>query len=342
MRVGIIGLMHESNTCIAKPTTLEDFRREILVTGDGVRRRFAGGHHEVSGFLERLERERIEAVPLFMAWCTPSGPVAADALDELVAMILAELERAEAAGGLDGLLVAPHGAGVSERHRDMDGHWLTAVRERFGRERPIVCTLDAHANVSPRMLGACDATIVYRSNPHLDQKQRGLEAAALMARTLRGEVRPVQAGAFPGVAINIERQLTAAPPCRPWYDLADRQRQQRGVLSNSLVLGFPYADVEEMGSGAIVVTDGDRALAERLAGELAGHLVAHREEFRGQYLSVDEAVAEAVRGPGPVCLLDMGDNVGGGSPGDGTLQAHAHERRGSAGASGGGGAFVSH
>ena len=26
---------------------------------------------------------------------------------------------------------------------------------------------------------------------------------------------------------------------------------------------------------------------------------------------------------GPICLLDMGDNVGGGSPGDGTLLAHA-------------------
>jgi microcystin degradation protein MlrC len=79
MRVGIIGLMHESNTFIAKPTTLADFRREYLVTGEDVRRKFATMHHEVSGFFEGLESERIEAVPIFRAWPTPSGPVAAEA-----------------------------------------------------------------------------------------------------------------------------------------------------------------------------------------------------------------------------------------------------------------------
>jgi microcystin degradation protein MlrC len=47
------------------------------------------------------------------------------------------------------------------------------------------------------MVAACDALIAYRTNPHLDQRQRGLDAAALLARTLRGEVRPVMAAAFP-------------------------------------------------------------------------------------------------------------------------------------------------
>ena len=40
------------------------------------------------------------------------------------------------------------------------------------------------------MVAACDALIAYRTNPHLDQRQRGIDAAKLMARTLRGELRP--------------------------------------------------------------------------------------------------------------------------------------------------------
>jgi microcystin degradation protein MlrC len=143
-----------------------------------------------------------------------------------------------------------------------------------------------------------------------------------MARTLRGEVRPVLSAAFPPVAINIERQLTSASPCRELYAVADRQLATPGVLSNSVVLGFPYADCEEMGSSFLVVTDNDAALGQRLADELASYLWEHRADFVGRLLSIDEAVQKAKSSRGPVGLLDMGDNVGGGSPGDSTQLMH--------------------
>jgi microcystin degradation protein MlrC len=100
------------------------------------------------------------------------------------------------------------------------------------------------------------------------------------------------------------------------------------VLSNSLALGFPYADVPEMGSAVAVVTDADPQLARRLADELAGAWWQRRADFRGRFVLIDEALDRAIGLPGPVCLLDMGDNVGGGSPADGTLLAHAlHDRQ---------------
>ena len=95
------------------------------------------------------------------------------------------------------------------------------------------------------------------------------------------------------------------------------------------MLGFPYGDVEEMGSASIVVTDDDAELAQRLADEMAAYMVAHRAEFVGEYMTVAAAVDQAVAQDGPVCLLDMGDNVGGGSAADGTLIAHEIHRRGS-------------
>ena len=60
------------------------------------------------------------------------------------------------------------------------------------------------------------------------------------------------------------------------YELADQLLAQPGVLSNSIVLGYPYADVEEMGSTFIVVTDDDLDLAQRLADRLANYLYEHR------------------------------------------------------------------
>src|SRR5262249_10453567 len=98
----------------------------------------------------------------------------------------------------------------------------------------------------------------------------------------------------------------------------------------SIFLGFPYSDVSEMGSAVLVVTDDNPALAQHLADELAAHLIAHRHEFVGQFITAEQAVAGALGGGGPVWLLDMGDNVGGGSPGDGVLIALAFEEQAAA------------
>lgn len=325
MRVGIIALLHESNTFIAQPTTVAHFRENWLFTGETIRTQLAGTPHEVGGFFAGLAAEQLEAVPLLAARAVPFGPLAADCFELLLETIRSELSSA---GPLDGILVAPHGATVSEAFPDADGHWLRELRQLVGSDVPVIGTLDAHANLSRQMIDATNALIAYRTNPHLDQRDRGIEAATMLARTLRGEIRPTQAAAFPPVAINIERQLTSEPHCRPFYQLADRLRQQDRVLSNSILLGFPYADVAEMGSATIVVTDDDEELARMSAGELATYLWAHRAEFAGQLLNIDAALDQVVNLPGPICLLDMGDNVGGGSPADSTHLAHAIAARG--------------
>lgn len=324
MRVAIISIQHESNTFLAKPTDLAAFEQGGLPIGEQVREVYGPSHHEVGGFFEGLDTAGIEAAPIIAANATPGGAVTREALEHLLKLTFDGLDSA---GEIDGILVAPHGAGVCESHRDMDGYWLSLLRQRVGDAMPIICTLDPHANLSQRMVDACNATIIYRTNPHLDQRARGLEAAALMAGTLRGEVAPVQACALPPIAINIERQFTDDPPCRPLLELADEIKTRPGVLSDSVVLGFPYADVEEMGSGFVVVTDNDPALAQRYCDELAAYLHEHRAAFAGEFIEIDDAIDMALAAEGPVCLLDMGDNVGGGSAADGTyLARRLHER----------------
>ncbi|MFM8436507.1 MAG: M81 family metallopeptidase [Planctomycetia bacterium] len=335
-RVGILALLQESNTFLAGPTTLDHFRADLLVTGEAVRDALAGAHHEVGGFFAGLAAAEIEAVPIFAARALPYGAMTVDCLDALLRMMTAAVD---AAGPLDGLLVAPHGAAVSEHVADVDGHWLGLLRRRVG-AIPIIGTIDPHANLSAAMVAATDALVAYRTNPHVDQRDRGLEAARLMARTLAGEIRPTQAAAFPPLAINIECQNPAAFPCLPHYEAAARLRTRyegaatagpvaRGtVLSTSIVLGFPYADVPEMGSAAIVVANDDPAAARRHAAALGAGLWQARETFRPALAGIEAALDRAAALAGPVCLLDMGDNVGGGSPADGMALARAILRRG--------------
>jgi microcystin degradation protein MlrC len=210
----------------------------------------------------------------------------------------------------------------------MDGSWLRELRSRVGPRLPVVGTLDLHANLTEAMVRATNALVAYRTNPHLDQRERGQEAARLLGRMLRGEIRPTQEAAFPALAINIERHSTDASPCRECYEALVDMLADHRVLSASLLLGFPYADVRQMGASVLVVTDDVPDLARQLADDFAEYLMLRRRSFVGELIAVDAALDRAFAARGPVLLLDMGDNVGGGAPGDGTVLLSALVRRG--------------
>lgn len=323
MRIGILGIQHESNTFYPQGAELGSFQKEVLVRGDEIRHLYQRAHHEVSGFLEGIDQEGFEAVPLLVAFAMPCGAVSDHALDTLWRMAVEELDKA---GHLDGILVAPHGAAVNHSRRDMDGWWLGELRKKVGPEIPIIAVIDPHANLSPAMVAGCQAVIAYRENPHVDQKQRGLEAAYLMARALRKEVRPVLAASFPAIAMNIESHSTLEEPMLSVARELDGVRALDGVLSASVTMGYPYADVSDMGSSFVVVTDNDADLAKRLAQKLGDWLVVNRSLFRGNLVSPQEAIRKAVLCPKPVALLDMGDNLGGGAPADSTVLASLCDR----------------
>lgn len=330
LRIGIIALLHESNTFAVQPTTIEQFAADTLLEGDAIRTAMAAAHHEVGGFFAGLEsgsRERavsVQAVPVFAARALPSGTICAAAFDELLDRMFTALGRC---GSLDAVLVAPHGATVSEQQPDADGYWLSELRSRVGPDVPIVGTLDAHANLSEKMVRNTDALVAYRTNPHLDQRARGAQAATLLVRMLTENLQPVMRAVSPPLAINIERQMTTEPHLTPLYALADRQLEQPGVLTNSILLGFPYSDVSEMGSAALVVTDDDDQLAMDCVNELGEWMWTHRAALVGEFIDAETALNQATKLEGRVCLLDMGDNVGGGSAADGTVISEVLHRR---------------
>ena len=322
MRVGILSLLQESNTFVSGSTTLEHFEDDLFLEGESAWS--VGAHHEVGGFLAGLKEHGLSAVPLFVARALPYGVIEAASFEELMSRMFRQVRAVDP---LDGYLVAPHGATVSSLYPDVDGYWLARLRAEVGPGVPIIGTLDLHANVSSAMVNATDALVAYRSNPHTDQFERGKEAATLMSRTLKGEIRPVQRAIFPPFVMNIERQATGESPCLELYRMADALRHRSGVLSISVLQGFPYADVAEMGSATIAVTDGDESLAGVIANELANAMWKDRTQFTATAPDIDSCLDQIKHLDGRICLLDMGDNVGGGSPADSTYLAHALVRR---------------
>jgi microcystin degradation protein MlrC len=149
--------------------------------------------------------------------------------------------------------------------------------------------------------------------------ERGVEAAERLAQVIAGRIKPTAAWRKPPLMPPLGRQGTVRGPMRRLYDLADEMEQDSKVISVSLFAGFPYADIPDAGLGIYVVTDDDKALAERLADRLARVAWEHRHEFIHTALPVKDAVARALAADGrPIVLADMADNTGGGAAGDGT------------------------
>jgi microcystin degradation protein MlrC len=96
-------------------------------------------------------------------------------------------------------------------------------------------------------------------------------------------------------------------------------------LAASLFTGFPHADIANAGLSVVVVTDGDRALAERLRDELLAQAWGEREAFVYKIEPLAQSVARAKAmpppgpGEGPIVLLDHYDNAASGGTMDTTV-----------------------
>ncbi len=312
--IAIGGIMHESNTFSETPTDFAAFSQTFsrsLIEG------WKETHHEMAGFIQGAAEYDYTAYPTLMASATPAGPVTDDAFDRLTEMLIQHLKSLPK---YEGLLLALHGAMVAESHPDGDGEILQRLREALGRDLPIVVTLDQHTNVSEQMVAESTAIVIYKTTPHIDQRQRGLQAAALMMRILREEIMPTQALAKPPMLLNIRYHNTNVPPMEPILTAAKQLETRPEVLVANVALGYPYADVYEAGPSFVVVTDDNPHLAQTEADQLSDMLWNVRGQLTLDLPDAAQAVAQAVESDKhPVILVEMGDNIGGGSPGDSTF-----------------------
>jgi microcystin degradation protein MlrC len=319
MRILTGGVLHETSTFAAGTTTVRDFEAgRGLLRGTAMFDKFRGANVCVGGFLDGAEKHGFELVPLLWTFATPSGLVERASYDTLKNECLADLQR-EFAQGADGVLLDLHGAMVVEGIEDADADFLAAVRQVVGKDMPVMVTTDLHSNHSAERIAACDAIIGYDTFPHVDMAERGREAADLIVRAIRGEVRPVSAIRKIPLIWSPECQVTAHPPMDEVMQQVFAAERRPGILLITLATGFPWADVPNMGPSVIAITDGDAALAQQTADELGDWIWERRKRWYHTPLTVQEGLSAGQKtGRYPIMLADMADNTGGGAPGDST------------------------
>ena len=317
MRIAVGGIYHESNTFFSQPMTMEKFAEKDLHFGPDILEHWRETCSEMGGFIEGGQRFKFELVPTVMAWGMPSGALTSETFETLSQMLLSRLEEAKP---LDGVLLSLHGAMVSTSFADADGEILRRVRTALGPQVPLVVTLDYHANMTEEMVRWPDAITCYDTYPHLDQAERGLEAAGIMHRMLREGLRPKVALARRPLLPHILRQLTEKPPMSDAIALAHELEQRPEIVSVSVAAGFPYCDVPDAGFSVFAVAANDEAAARRAADQVADAVWNRRAEFQKALPLAEEAVRQALEEKsGLTVLVDVGDNLGAGTPGDGTV-----------------------
>src|SRR6516225_8108550 len=319
-RVALLGFSIECNK-FAPVATKAHFTARTYLEGDAIvaeaRSPAPVMLAETPGFVAAMDSSGPWVpIGIALAMTEPNGPVEHGFFVELLETIE---RRLKAALLVNAVYICSHGAALTTEEDDPDGVLFAKVRGIVGLDIPIAATLDLHANVSERMVASVDAFIGYRTNPHLDMRERGAEAAAAI-REMLGGVKPQSALIRLPIVPPTVTLLTAAGPYAEMIALGQR-RMSREIMNVSAMGGFAFADAATCGLSVVVTARRDKRAAEMLAREIAELGWANRARFYPRLTSLDDAVAKALavgRDSSLPALVfaDVADNPGGGGRGN--------------------------
>jgi microcystin degradation protein MlrC len=319
MRIVTGGISQETNTFQHELTTLADFQKGSSRIDRGQEILDLEGTGTIyGGIIAKAKEYDVELIPTTYGRAVPGGPVTREAFETMRDEILEGIRNA---GEIDGVLLGIHGAMALEHLPDGEGPLLTAIREVVGPEIPIVAPLDLHTNLSDEMMEQCDAFVGYKQYPHVDTPETGAQAMEILIKTIKGEIKPAMAFTrVPLIAPNQSMVTTWQSPLKTAIDRAREMETEEDVVAATVLGGFPFSDQEFTGVATIVVTNNDKAKAQKYADELAQICWDLREKFTIHPVPIADAIAEAMAGePGSVYVLaDISDSGASGTAGDGT------------------------
>ncbi len=328
--------MLESNSH-SPVATREEFAANFVAAGEELVADWKSAHPRapltLTGFVEAMDASGPwEALPLYCAAASASGPVDHDFFTEVVGE---HEKRLRASVPVDGVYLALHGGSSGTGDEDPEGTLLGRVRSIVGPGVPIIATLDLHANVSRKMVDNADVLVAYRTNPHVDMAERGAECAALMREMLSG-VKSVSAFVkLPFIPPSVAQNTKSGP----YADIIayGQSKIDARVMNVSVVSGFSLGDSVKNGMCVIVTTRGDMALAEALARDIAMKTWEDRERYIPRLTSLEDATRMALecgRDASKPALIfaDVADNPGGGGRGNTVWILESFHRAGVEGA----------
>lgn len=327
-RVAILGFVLESNR-FAPLTSKEDFEKSCWEEGPRISELAREASHlpsEIPGFYKQMDSlGKWTPVPLIVIGAPPGGPTT----DEVWAEFMSKAEsQLKAALPVDAVYACNHGASTSDHEDDTEGVMMRMIRSIVGPNIPVIVTHDLHCNVSKQTVDDIDALIAYRTNPHVDQRERGAEAADLLHEIFAG-IKTVKAFIRMPITPPSVSLLSAQGPYADLLKLAFSlmQKPSEGPIANvSVAGGFVFSDVPKCGMTITVTSRGDLAAARQAALTVARAAWKDRSRYVANTIEVEDAVEIARTATKPLLFADVADNPGGGGRGNTTWMLKAFDQ----------------
>jgi microcystin degradation protein MlrC len=323
MNIFIAGLCHETSSFSPIPTNRQSF--EDFTYHRPVDNKLDEAGLALNGygaFAREAMRQGHTIIASSYSWAQPSGPCGSAGYVSLRDEILNDLASAK---DVSVVLLFLHGAQMAQGVDDCEGDLLARARAIVGPDVFIGALLDLHANVTDQMVRSASVLCACRFYPHTDFDDRAVELYRLGIAAARGEIAPLSH--FQRIPM-IGMFYTTEPLVAKANAAALELQQRPGVLSVSLIHGFMWADIDEMGAGVLAVTDGPRPTVEAETLGVARQFFEGRGETRAlrktidQVLTTIESAAPDPKGR-PFVIADACDNAGGGAGSDSTFLLEA-------------------
>ncbi|MCP4476360.1 MAG: M81 family metallopeptidase [Gammaproteobacteria bacterium] len=316
MRIFLAGFLTETNTYSPIPTTLKDFRR-CYFTDQFVADEIFYWDAPLYNFAKKAEALGWQCIRGRCAVAMPAGPVIQRDYEIIRDEILHSLQQA---APVDIVFLHLHGAMVAQNCFDCEGDILTRVRQQVGPNAIIAALFDPHSHLTETMMAAADILVWMKEYPHIDGLARSDEIFTMIEKMVEHKIKPVISyydcqtiailptvdGAMKGFVAQMKAIESSDP----------------AILSISLIHGFPWGDVPDMGTKLLVISDNQPQLGDKIAKQLGQIL---KKEIIPQTptttISLDEAMVKCRdhHSDQPLVLADFADNSGGGAPGDSTF-----------------------
>ncbi|GAB2478913.1 M81 family metallopeptidase [Comamonas humi] len=303
----IARLNHETNTFSPVPTPLAAFTPTY---GAEAYRANKGMRTAMAAFIELAEAEGAELVTPVSAMANPSGPVHADAYDELTRRIV------EAVPGCDAILLDLHGAMVAESSSDGEGDLLARVRAAAPGV-PLGVALDLHGNITEKIVRHADVIVGFKTYPHIDMYETGEHAGRLLIAMWRGQAQYEVIWKPLALMSHTLRSTTLGGPMKDACEQAREMEVRQGLPAVSVFGGFSLADIPAPCVSVVATVDkGTAGTQQAVIDAFADSIWQRRAEFiyRSEPLEASlqqarQIASTAGRAQGkPVLLLDHGDN----------------------------------
>ena len=328
LRFAVLMFSHETCTfCPGEDTQVEDWLAFSPALGG---EDLLAADRYVRGFRDRSrEYGDVELVPLTSPIGVFGGSSRPWNSEETFNHFLdTQIEELRAALPVDGVYLSLHGAMAVRNVPRPEAEIARRVREVVGPDVPIAGTFDLHGNEDEEFLRHADFAFVTKRFPHYDDYRQGERAARALRITARGEYVPTTATRKPGVITPTVFQWTGTGAPASIMERARRWEDREDDAYVSVFFGYPWSDVPDVGATVHVMTNGDQALADRIADDMSDYIWRVREEFAsGTYPLPAEAAQIVLRaveaGEIPVAVGDYSDR-----PGDATHILKAFEAAG--------------